>query len=78
MTTTSVFNSGNSQAVRIPPEYRVTESELLIQTLGSALILVPKEDVWQTFRRGLDGFSADFTMERDQPAQQERAGFDEV
>jgi antitoxin VapB len=75
---TKVFNNDNSQAVRISVEYRASEGELLIQKLGSALILLPKEDVWQTFSRGLNSFAAGFTIERGQPGQQERAGLDEV
>jgi antitoxin VapB len=73
MKTTTVFRSGNSQAVRIPLEYRIDESELLIQKIGSTLVLLPLQDVWIAFQRGIDGFTEDFLSGgREQPKQQER------
>ncbi|MDR1605464.1 MAG: antitoxin [Gracilibacteraceae bacterium] len=73
MKMTKVFNNGNSQAVRIPVEYRITDDELLIQKVGSTLILLPKDDVWEVFQRGVDGFTDDFLSERRQPKPQDRA-----
>jgi antitoxin VapB len=75
---TKVFNNGNSQAVRIPAEYRVPEDEMLIRKVGSTLILLPKDDVWSVFRRGVDGFTDDFLLERQQPEPQDRAVFEEA
>jgi antitoxin VapB len=78
MRTTKIFNNGNSQAVRIPAEYRVAGDELLIQKIGSTLILLPKDDVWAVFQRGVDGFTDDFMPERRQPKPQDRAVLEEV
>jgi antitoxin VapB len=78
MLTTKVFTNGNSQAVRIPAEYRINEDEILIQRVGSTLLLLPKEDVWKAFQHGINSFSDDFMPNRRQPAPQERAAFDEV
>lgn len=60
METAKIFENGKSQAVRLPKKYRFSGDEVFIQRLGSAIILVPKEDVWQTFLNGLNGFSDDF------------------
>jgi len=77
MNMTRVFNNGNSQAVRIPAEYRIHADEVIIQKIGSALILLPKDSVWQAFSEALDSFAPDFRIVRQQPLWQERADFDE-
>ncbi|MDO9002187.1 MAG: AbrB/MazE/SpoVT family DNA-binding domain-containing protein [Aquabacterium sp.] len=41
MTTTRVFRSGNSQAVRIPLEFQLACDEVEIERVGSDLILRP-------------------------------------
>lgn len=44
-----------------------------MQQLGAAVLLVPKEALWQTFMEGLDGFTGDvFEDGRDQGVQKER------
>ncbi len=68
-----VFKSGNSQAIRLPKEYRLEEEELYIQKVGNALILFPKQNPWEAFERSLGEFSDDFMAEgRNQPKAQER------
>lgn len=42
MTTTTVFKSGNSQAVRIPKEYRFEDQEVSINKFGDVVMLMPK------------------------------------
>ncbi len=44
MATTRVFRSGNSQAVRLPKEYRVKSKELEISRRGDKIVLREKED----------------------------------
>ena len=46
MTTTKVFQSGNSQAVRIPKELRTEKKEFFIKRVGDAYILFPVDDPW--------------------------------
>ena len=41
----------------------------MIQQLGDAVILVPKESVWQTFLEGLDSFTPDMAATDLQAAQ---------
>ena len=36
-----IFESGRSQAVRIPKKYRFSVGEVVIQKIGSSLILTP-------------------------------------
>ena len=76
MICTKVFISGNSQAVRIPKEFHIDFSELLIKKIGSSIILTPKESNWENLERSLSEFSDDFMTEgRSQPAMQEREVF---
>ena len=73
MSTVKVFKNGNSQAIRIPKEYSVKDSELYIQKIGDSIILTPKKDPWKSFRESLDMFSDDlFEDGRYQPDYQER------
>ncbi|MDR2898444.1 MAG: type II toxin-antitoxin system VapB family antitoxin [Spirochaetaceae bacterium] len=73
MLMTKVFTSGNSQAVRLPREYQVEDSELFIQKIGSSIILLAKDKLWELFEKSLSEFSDDFMSEgRQQPAMQTR------
>jgi antitoxin VapB len=73
MLSSKVFNSGNSQAIRLPKEYQVDEKELFIQKIGNTLILYPKTNPWEAFERSLKEFSADFLINgREQPKLQVR------
>ena len=73
MTTTRVFQSGNSQAVRIPKEYQLNASEIEIFRRGDELVLREKRDDLSDV---LDVFSSmpdDFMEEgRNDPPPQER------
>jgi antitoxin VapB len=73
METAKIFENGRSQAVRLPKQFRFDVDEVVVQKLGEAVILVPKEALWQTFMEGLDGFTEDiFDDGRNQGTQGER------
>lgn len=68
MTCTKVFTSGNSQAVRIPKEYHIDYSEILIKKIGTTIILYPKTRPWENLKKSLSEFTDDFMSEgRNQP-----------
>lgn len=78
-----VFRSGNSQAVRLPREFRFDVDEVEISREGDAVILRPRHDAarrWGALRAALErGFSDDFLADgRQQPEFQERPGLDEA
>lgn len=74
METAKIFENGRSQAVRLPKKFRFNVGEVVVQQLGAAVLLVPKDSLWQTFMDGLDGFTDDiFENGRDQGIQEERA-----
>lgn len=60
METAKIFENGRSQAVRLPKKFRFSEDEVYIQDLGKAVLLVPKNEVWQTFLEGVNDFTVDF------------------
>lgn len=73
METAKVFENGRSQAVRLPKKFRFDVGEVVVQQLGEAVLLVPKEYLWKTFMDGLDGFTEDiFESGREQGIQKER------
>ena len=41
MQTARIFNNGNSQAVRLPKNFRFDEDEVIIKKLGDMVILLP-------------------------------------
>ena len=70
METAKIFENGRSQAVRLPKKFRFNTDEVIVQQLGDAVILVPKESMWQTFMDGLNSFTDDiFEGGRDQGVQ---------
>ena len=75
MLSSKVFISGNSQAIRLPKEYRVDDKELFIQKIGSTIILFPKKNPWEAYEKSLNEFSDDFMEDgRKQPEMQKRNG----
>lgn len=67
MDTARLFKSGRSQAVRLPKEYRFDGEEVYVKKVGEAVVLLPREDSWQTLYESLKDFSQDFMAERSQP-----------
>lgn len=73
MDTAKIFQNGQSQAVRLPKEFRFTGEEVYVKKVGNAVMLYPKEQVWETFVNGVNSFSDDFFAEgRDQGKQPPR------
>ena len=60
MQTARLFPNGQSQAVRLPKEFRFDGERVYIQRLGSAVILLPFQAPWQTLLDSLDEFTPDY------------------
>ncbi len=60
------FNSGRSQAVRLPKRYRFKSREVNIQPTPEGLLLTERTP-WDLFHEGVAELSADYTAERVQP-----------
>lgn len=58
--TAKVFTTGGSQAVRLPKSCRFTDDEVLVNRIGSIVILMPKDDPWKSMVESLPHFTEDF------------------
>ena len=73
MDTAKVFENGRSQAVRLPKKFRFDVDKVVVQQLGDAVLLAPRDSVWKIFMDGLEGFTGDiFEDGRDQGIQNAR------
>ncbi len=72
METVKIFQSGNSQAIRLPKKFRFNRNKALISKVGDAVIIFPHQDGWKSFFDDLELFSDDFMTERNQLEIQER------
>jgi len=73
METTKIFMSGNSQAVRLPKEYRFHSDEVGIKKVGKSIVLFPKDQTYELFLEAIYGFSDDFMADgRAEQESQER------
>ncbi len=76
METAKLFQNGNSQAVRLPKEFRIPGTEVKIYKRGNQVILEPLEATWDSLFESLSEFPDDFMKDgRNQPAMQERESF---
>lgn len=76
-----IFTSGNSQALRIPKEYRLDSHEVNIERVGNVYVISATEDPWAALKASLDMFTDDFMVEgRNQPKlmESEASPFDEI
>ena len=67
-----IFKNGQSQAVRLPKEFRFeNQEELFVKKVEDGIILLPKNDksVWDNMFDRLEEFSDDFMENRVQPVQ---------
>jgi antitoxin VapB len=72
METAKLFQNGQSQAVRLPEEFRFDGAKVSITRVGNAVVLLPYHTPWEPLFDSLDHFSEDFMNERAQPPQQIR------
>ncbi len=63
MMTAKVFENGRSQAIRLPKECRFSSDEVMVNKIGDIVILLPKENKWDSFMKAIDLFSDDFMAE---------------
>ncbi len=67
-----LFKNGQSQAVRLPKEFRFEGDEVLIKKAGNAVVLLPKKKSWDALVDSLDQFTSDFMADRSQPTKNDR------
>lgn len=67
-----IFQNGQSQAIRLPKEFRFEGQSVFINKVGNTVFLLPKEDPWGSFINACGQFSDDFMRERDQGVLEQR------
>jgi len=75
MKTAKLFQNGQSQAVRLPKEFRFDDSEVFIKKTGNVVHLIPRSESWNSLFSSLKMFSLDFMPEREQPTLDKRETF---
>ena len=71
-----LFRNGNSQAIRLPKEFRIPGKEVKIYKKGRQIIIEPLEVTWDALFESLSEFPEDFLHEgRNQPGVQSREAF---
>jgi antitoxin VapB len=72
MKTAKLFRNGQSQAVRLPKEFRFEDDYVFIKKSGNAVSMIPAKGSWNDLIQSLEKFSDDFLSERRQPKSQSR------
>lgn len=67
-----IFQSGRSQAIRLPKAFRFQGEEVAIKRLGNGVLLLPIHQPWQMLEEALQEFESGFQLEREAQIDQER------
>lgn len=57
----------DNQTVVLPKEFQFEGNEVYIKKIGNAIVLISKENPWETLLHSLELFSEDFMETREQP-----------
>ena len=60
METAKIFENGESQAIQLPSKHHFVGDEVYVQKVGKAVVLMPKDSVWEIFMDGVNSFTDDF------------------
>jgi len=74
MQTSRVFMNGNSQAVRLPKDFRFEEDEVVIKRVGHTVMLIPKRYAFDDLQAMLTDIGP-LEIAREQPDQAEERKF---
>jgi len=75
MKTAKIFKNGQSQAVRLPKEFRFEGDYVFVKKSGNVIMLIPSKNSWDSLLNSLAKFSDDFMAERNEPKPQVRECF---
>ena len=79
ISTAKLFKNGQSQAVRLPKEYRFNDdNEVYIKKINGVVMLIPKNNnksIWDSIFNSLEHISTDFMQERTEPIQERKELF---
>jgi antitoxin VapB len=66
MNTAQITTDGTHQIVILPEDFKMAGTEVYIKKVGNTIILIAKDNPWQSLFESLDQFSDDFMTTRDQ------------
>ena len=75
MNTAKISTDGTHQIVILPEDFKMAGTEVYIKKVGNAIVLIAKDNPWQSLFESLDQFSDDFMTTRDQPLLDMREAF---
>lgn len=61
-----LFKNGQSQAVRLPKEFRFAGKSVYIRKVGNAVMLIPRRKPWSVLEDACGKFTDDFMATREQ------------
>lgn len=60
METAEVVKIGDTRLVELPKDFNTENDEVVIRRIGKILVLAPKNEMWDIFMDGINGFTDDF------------------
>lgn len=75
METAKVFQTGRSQAVRLPKAFRFNGTEVAIKNFGRGVLLMPIDNPWDIMVEAVNEFESGFQLERADQGEQLREEF---
>jgi len=70
-----VFQTGRSQAVRLPKAFRFNGTEVAIKSFGRGVLLMPIDNPWDVMLEAVNEFESGFQLERADQGEQFREEF---
>ena len=67
MNTAQISTDGTHQIVILPEGFKMSGTEVYIKKVGSVVVLIAKDNPWQSLFESLEQFSDDFMTTREQP-----------
>ncbi|MBE8968861.1 AbrB/MazE/SpoVT family DNA-binding domain-containing protein [Nostocales cyanobacterium LEGE 12452] len=67
MNTAKLTTDGTHQIVILPEDFQLTGTEVYIKKIGKSIVLIVKDNAWESLIDSLENFSDDFMTTRDQP-----------
>jgi len=75
MNTAQISTDGTHQIVTLPEDFKMSGTEVYIKKVGSAIVLIAKDNPWQPMFESIEQFSDDFITTREQPPLDVREAF---
>ena len=72
MEVAKIFQSGRSQAIRLPKAFRFEGKEVVVKHFGNGVLLLPLNNPWEIMQEAVFEFEDNFLFEREDQVIQSR------